>query len=230
MTPTPDGVLLRTVELTKTYGAATAPVVALGGVSMEVRRGERVALHGRSGSGKSTLLNLIGGLDRPTSGRVEFTGQDLGAMSRRALARYRLAAVGMIFQSFNLIPSRTAAQNVELPMIFAGWSPRERRTAAEQALDAVGLGHRRDHRPAELSGGEHQRVAIARALVNRPELLLADEPTGNLDTATASEVMALIDSYVRANGTTVLLVTHDEELARNCTDRVLRLKDGQLVG
>jgi predicted ABC-type transport system involved in lysophospholipase L1 biosynthesis ATPase subunit len=223
------GLAVRCQDLVKSYGASSAPVYALRGVSLDVGRGERVALLGKSGSGKSTLLNLLGGIDQPTSGGLEVGGQDLGRLSGRMLARFRSAVVGMIFQSFNLIPSRNALENVELPMIFAGRPPRERRAAAREALEAVGLGARLRHRPAELSGGENQRVAVARALVNRPDLLLADEPTGNLDSVTAREVIDLIAEHVRARGTTLVLVTHDEELARSCTDRVLRLKDGQLI-
>jgi predicted ABC-type transport system involved in lysophospholipase L1 biosynthesis ATPase subunit len=221
--------LIRTVDVVKSYVSASAPVHALRGVSLQIQRGERIALLGRSGSGKSTLLNVLGGLDVPTSGALRVAGLDLGRLSSRALARYRLATVGMIFQSFNLIPSRTARQNVELPMIFAGRTLYERRAAARRALEAVGLGERLDHRPAELSGGEHQRVAIARAMVNQPQVLLADEPTGNLDSATAGEVIDILMAHVREHGTTLIVVTHDEELARGCADRILRLKDGQLV-
>ncbi len=226
-TTTPPAV--RAADLTRAYGTAAAPVYALRGVALEVARGERVALLGKSGSGKSTLLNLIGGLDRPSGGSLHVAGRDLGLLSGRELARFRSATVGMIFQSFNLIPSRTALENVELPMVFAGRPPRQRRAEARQALEAVGLGARLQHRPAQLSGGEHQRVAVARALVNRPDILLADEPTGNLDSATAREVMALLMEHVRARGATLILVTHDEELAAASTDRVLRLRDGQLV-
>jgi predicted ABC-type transport system involved in lysophospholipase L1 biosynthesis ATPase subunit len=196
---------------------------------LEIPRGERVALLGKSGSGKSTLLNLLGGLDRPASGTVEVGGRDLARLTSSGLARFRLTTVGMIFQAFNLILSRTALENVELPMIFAGRAPRERREAARRSLEAVGLGHRLGHRPAELSGGEHQRAAIARALVNEPAILLADEPTGNLDSATAGEIVELLTRYVQAHGTTLILVTHDEELAARCTDRIVRLKDGQVV-
>jgi predicted ABC-type transport system involved in lysophospholipase L1 biosynthesis ATPase subunit len=210
----------------KAYGSAAAPVYALRGVSLDVLPGERVALLGKSGSGKSTLLNLLGGIDRPTSGTLQVAGRELGRLSGRELARFRSAAVGMIFQSFNLIPSRTALENVELPMIFAGRAPRDRRAEGRRALEAVGLGERLGHLPSQLSGGEAQRVAVARALVNHPEILLADEPTGNLDSATAHEVIDLLTEHVRARGTTLLLVTHDEELARTCTDRVVRLKDG----
>ncbi len=218
-----------TFDLAKSFGTASSPVHALRGVSVQVRRGERIALLGKSGSGKSTLLNLIGGLDRPSSGSVQVAGRDLGLLSSNELARHRLTTVGMIFQSFNLIPSRSALQNVELPMVFAGRTPKDRRATARRALEAVGLEQRLHHRPGELSGGEHQRVAIARALVNQPEILLADEPTGNLDSVTADEVVEVLMAHVRQQGTTLILVTHDEDLAGRCADRILRLKDGQLL-
>ena len=221
-------IAIRAQDLGKAYGTAAAPVHALRNVSFQVERGERVALFGKSGSGKSTLLNLLGGLDRPTSGNLDVAGHDLSRLSGRELARFRSRSVGMIFQSFNLIPSRTAVQNVELPMVFAGLPPGQRRADAARALEAVGLGARLRHRPAQLSGGENQRVAVARALVNRPEIVLADEPTGNLDSATARDVMALILDHVRDHQATLILVTHDEELAAACTTRVLRLQDGQL--
>jgi len=220
---------IRAVDLVKSYGSGDAPVYALRGVSLDVTRGERVALLGKSGSGKSTLLNLLGGLDHPTSGGLRVGGQDLDQLSRRELARFRSRTVGMIFQSFNLIGSRTSLENVELPMVFAGRAPVERRQSARDALASVGLGERLNHRPNQLSGGENQRVAVARALVNRPEIVLADEPTGNLDSATARQVMDLILDHVREHRSTLVLVTHDEELARSSTDRVIRLKDGQLL-
>jgi predicted ABC-type transport system involved in lysophospholipase L1 biosynthesis ATPase subunit len=220
---------IRTVELCRSYGPASAAVHALRGVSLEIGRGERVVLLGKSGSGKSTLLNLLGGLDRPTSGQVLAAGADLARLSGRQLARYRLAAVGMIFQSFNLIPTRTALQNVELPLVLAGMPPARRRAAAAAALEAVGLGARLHHRPGELSGGECQRAAIARALVNSPPILLADEPTGNLDSSTAAEVVAVLTAHLDRLGATLVLVTHDEELARRCAARVLRLQDGRLI-
>ncbi|APW61171.1 ABC transporter ATP-binding protein [Paludisphaera borealis] len=222
-------IAVRTADLTKSYGSAASPVYALRGVSLDVATGERVALLGKSGSGKSTLLNLLGGLDHATSGGLHVGGLDVGRLSRRELSRFRSATVGMIFQSFNLIPSLSALQNVELPMIFAGRGPRERRAQAEAALRSVGLGERLNHRPTELSGGENQRVAVARALVNRPRIVLADEPTGNLDTDTAREVMGLILDHVETHGATLVLVTHDEELAAASTSRILRLRDGRLL-
>jgi ABC-type lipoprotein export system ATPase subunit len=230
--PISSQTVVRAVEVVKSYGPPSAAVHALRGVSAEIRQGERIALLGKSGSGKSTLLNLLGGLDRPTSGQVwlgDVDGRDLARMSAADLANYRLRSVGMIFQAYNLVPSRTALQNVELPMVFAGIPPRQRQKAARTALEAVGLAQRLHHRPSELSGGEHQRVAIARALINEPALLLADEPTGNLDTATAAEVMAILTEYLRDHGTTLILVTHDGDLARRCADRILRLRDGRLV-
>ena len=222
-------VAIRADKLCKSYHTSAAPVEALRNVSFEVKAGQRVALLGKSGSGKSTLLNLLGGLDRSSSGSLEVAGQSLDRLSSRALSDYRSSDVGMIFQGFNLIASRTAWQNVELPMVFAGRSRRQRRIEAREALEAVGLGDRLDHRPAELSGGESQRVAIARALVNRPKILLADEPTGNLDSATARQVVSVLLDHVKRHGATLILVTHDEELARTSTERIVRLKDGQLI-
>jgi ABC-type lipoprotein export system ATPase subunit len=216
-------------NLIKQYGASAAPVYALRGVTLSVKQGEHIALLGKSGSGKSTLLNLIGGLDRPSDGELSVAGQELSRLRSGELASFRSAAVGMIFQSFNLIPSRTALENVELPMIFAGRPVRERRAEAARALAEVGLADRLHHRPAQLSGGENQRVAIARALVNRPSILLADEPTGNLDSETANGVMDLMLANVQSRGATIVLVTHDEELARGFATRTIRLKDGQLV-
>ena len=224
-----EKIAVRVEDVVKSYGSPRSEVTALCGVSMEIRRGERVALLGKSGSGKSTLLNLIGGLDWPSSGRIEAGGRDLAGMTGNELAAYRLTTVGMIFQAYNLIVSRTALENVELPMILAGHDKAARRLAAKDALEAVGLGRRLGHRPYELSGGEHQRVAIARALVNRPEILLADEPTGNLDSATAGEIVALLLDEIGRAGTTLIMVTHDEELARNAADRIVFLKDGQVV-
>jgi ABC-type lipoprotein export system ATPase subunit len=222
--------LIRLHDVTRTYGAPSAPVPALRGVFLSIRQGERVGLLGKSGSGKSTLLNLLGGLDRPTSGRVEVAGRDLGGLTSRQLAEHRLRTVGIIFQSFNLIASRTALQNVELPMVFAGLTPAARREKARLALEAVGLGQRLGHRTSELSGGEGQRVAIARALVNDPSIVLADEPTGNLDSATAGAIMELLLDHVARRGATLVLVTHDQELARRGAGRIVWLSDGRVAG
>jgi len=194
-----------------------------------VAPGERVAILGKSGSGKSTLLHLIGGLDVPTSGTVTVAGRNLGQLSRNERAEFRLTTVGIIFQAFHLIPNRSAVENVELPMTFAARSKRERHRQAIGVLETVGLGHRLKHRPAELSGGERQRVAIARALVNQPQLLLADEPTGNLDSATGTGVLEEILVQVKSRGMAFVLVTHDEELAKRSSDRVLYMQDGVLV-
>lgn len=217
--------LVRTTDLRKSYG----PVSVLRGVTFEVGPGERVAVLGKSGSGKSTLLHLIGGLDVPTSGQIVVAGRDLGRISRNERAEFRLACVGIIFQAFHLISNRSAVENVELPMTFAAIPVHERRRQAAAALEAVGLGPRLKHRPAELSGGERQRVAVARALVNRPQLLLADEPTGNLDSSTGAEVIAEILRQVKTIGAALVLVTHDEELAARSSDRVLHMQDGVLV-
>jgi predicted ABC-type transport system involved in lysophospholipase L1 biosynthesis ATPase subunit len=217
--------LVRTTDLYKSYGS----VSVLRGVTFEVAAGERVAVLGKSGSGKSTLLHLIGGLDVPTKGQIVVAGRDLGRISRNERAEFRLSSVGIIFQAFHLVPNRSAVENVELPMTFAAVGVRERRRQAVAALAAVGLGHRLKHRPAELSGGERQRVAVARALVNRPRLLLADEPTGNLDSATGAEVMDEILRQVKTIGAALVLVTHDEELAARSSDRVLHMQDGVLV-
>jgi predicted ABC-type transport system involved in lysophospholipase L1 biosynthesis ATPase subunit len=225
-----DEVAIRAVEVRKVYGTKDAQVEALRGVSIEVADGERVALLGKSGSGKSTLLHLLGGLDRPSSGGLRVGGRELHQLSGREMARFRSTTVGFIFQSFNLIASRSAVENVELPMVFAGRSRRERLASARGALEAVGLGARLNHRPNQMSGGESQRVAIARALANRPRIILADEPTGNLDSRTARQVMDLILDHVREYAATLVLVTHDEELAADCTDRVIRLLDGRIEG
>jgi predicted ABC-type transport system involved in lysophospholipase L1 biosynthesis ATPase subunit len=217
--------LVRTVDLHKSYGS----VSVLRGVTFQVGVGERVAVLGKSGSGKSTLLHLIGGLDVPTSGKVWVAGRDLGTISRNERAEFRLSTVGIIFQAFHLIPNRTAVENVELPTMFAALSRRERRELATETLESVGLGHRLRHRPAELSGGERQRVAIARALVNRPRLLLADEPTGNLDSTTGAEVMDEMLRQVKTVGASFVLVTHDGDLASRSSDRVLTMQDGVLA-
>lgn len=221
--------VIQATRLTRSYGTGEERVTALDGLDLAVRPGERIALLGKSGSGKSTFLNLLGGLDRPTSGDLVVDGLPLKDLTSRQLAQYRSKRVGMVFQSFNLLPSRTALQNVELPMVFQGRSPHERKEEAVQALRRVGLGHRLHHLPTQMSGGEKQRVAVARSLVNRPRILLADEPTGNLDTKTAQEVMFLIMEHIRNQNATLILVTHDEELARAHTDRIVRMRDGRVV-
>lgn len=221
-------VAVRLTDVSKEWTSGPTPVRAVRGVSLEVRRGERLVLLGKSGSGKSTLLHLLGGLDRPTGGTIEVEGSELTRLSGADLARYRLETVGMVFQAFHLIAWRSAVDNVALPLTFAGVGSRERRELAEQALCAVGLEHRLRHKPGELSGGEQQRVALARALINRPALLLADEPTGNLDSDNAAAVADLLDAHVRDHGATLILVTHDEDLAQRCGDRVLRMRDGLL--
>ena len=222
--------LVRTRDLTRTYVVGSAPVAALAGVSLEIAAGAFAAVTGASGSGKSTLLNLLGGLDTPSAGTIEVDGALVSAMDREALARYRRFGAGMIFQSFNLVASRTALENVELPLIFAGVEKRERRRRAAELLDRVGLAARAGHRPTELSGGEQQRVAVARALANGPKLLLADEPTGNLDSRTAREIVGLLAGLNREQGLTVVMVSHEEILVREFARQVLRLRDGRLVG
>jgi putative ABC transport system ATP-binding protein len=202
---------------------------AVDGITLEIQPGEFVALLGASGSGKSSLLNLIAGLDSPTSGQVVSGGKDLARLTRRELARYRRHTVGMVFQSFNLIPRMTVLENVELPLRFAEVEKSKRAALAGTALDRVGLGGRIAHRPIELSGGEQQRVAIARALVNQPSLLLADEPTGNLDSHTGSEVMELIQTLNSSSGVTVVLVTHEQAIAEKYAARMVSLADGKVI-
>jgi putative ABC transport system ATP-binding protein len=202
---------------------------AVDGITIEIGWGEFVALLGPSGSGKSSLLNLIAGLDSPSDGRVEVAGRDLATLSRRELASHRRHTVGMMFQSFHLIPSMTVSENVELPLRFAEVERVERHQLTESALQHVGLADRAGHRPAELSGGEQQRVALARALINRPRILLADEPTGNLDSRTGQEVLELIGRTRELLKTTVVLVTHERDLAERYAERMLLLSDGRLV-
>ena len=214
--------------LSRIYRMGESQIRAVDNVTFSIRAGEFIALLGTSGSGKSSLLNLIAGLDTPTDGSVAVAGRDLARMSREELARYRRSTVGMVFQAFNLVPAMTVLENVELPMRFAE-VPREFRVErARESLRRVGLGHRFDHRPSELSGGEQQRASLARALVNAPSLLLADEPTGNLDSRTGSEIMQLIND-VHREGTTVLMVTHERPLAERYASRFIFLRDGKLV-
>lgn len=220
--------LIETHEVTRVYQMGPNQVVALDHVNMGVSQGEFVAIQGTSGSGKSTLLNLLGGLDRPTSGDVLFDSKPLGPLTKKQMARYRRFSVGMIFQNFNLIPTMTAAENVRLALAFGGVRGGERRRRGAELLERVGLAGRLDHRPGELSGGEQQRVAIARALANRPRVLLADEPTGNLDSTRARELLALLREMVAGDQLTVLLVTHDHELAGSFADRIITMKDGKV--
>ncbi|HZQ93481.1 MAG TPA: ABC transporter ATP-binding protein [Candidatus Sulfotelmatobacter sp.] len=220
---------IRSENLCRHYRMGDALIRAVDGVSLAVRAGEFVALLGSSGSGKSSMLNLIAGLDRPTSGSVTVQGRDLAKLSREDLAKYRLHVVGMVFQSFNLIASMTLAENVELPLRFAEVDRGRRDALAREALERVGLRERMHHRPSELSGGEQQRAALARALINRPQLLLADEPTGNLDSRTGTEIMNLVQSFNQELGMTVVMVTHERALAERYAQRMIFLADGKLV-
>ena len=220
---------VRAVDVVRQYRMGTSLIRAADGVTLTIGRGEFVALLGASGSGKSTLLNLIAGLDRPTGGAIYVLGRDLAKMSSQELARYRRETVGMIFQSFNLIPTMTLEENVELPLRFAEVDRGERASRVREALERVDLIKRLGHRPPELSGGEQQRVAIARALVNRPALLLADEPTGNLDSHTGTEIMTLLGDLNRKLGTTVIMVTHERALADEYANRAIHLADGRVV-
>lgn len=221
--------MLRAEGLEKVYRLAGQEIRALDGVDFTLERGEFVRLFGASGSGKSTLLNLLAGLDRPTGGRIQGPDGVLSEMSARRLAAYRARRVGMVFQSFHLIPHRTALQNVELGMLFLGWPRAERMARAEATLAQLGLGARLHHRPSDLSGGEQQRVALARALAKRPDLLLADEPTGNLDRETTLEMAELL-ARLHAEGLTIVLVTHDPTLAEASVGRTLRMRYGRIVG
>jgi putative ABC transport system ATP-binding protein len=215
-------------DVTKTYEMGAETIVhALDGVSLAIEAGDYCAIMGPSGSGKSTLMNLIGCLDTPTTGSYVLKGREIATMNDDELAQIRNKEIGFIFQTFNLLPRADAIQNVELPLVYSGLPRRERRERAERALENVGLGSRKHHRPNEMSGGQRQRVAIARALVNGPSILLADEPTGNLDSKTGEEILALMDELHRG-GNTIILVTHEDELAQHAA-RVVRLRDGKIV-
>jgi len=220
--------LIRTEGLERRYPMGRSTIPALRGIDLVVRRNEYVAIVGPSGGGKSTLMNLLGCLDTPDGGRYWLNGQLVSEMSERQLARTRNREIGFVFQTFALLPRLTALANVEMPLAYGGVRRAERRRRATEALDHVGLGDRAAHRPTELSGGQRQRVAIARALVTKPALLLADEPTGNLDSATGAEVLALFDG-LHASGNTIVLVTHESGIARR-TERTIHLRDGLIVG
>ena len=214
-------------DVRREYRMGAVIVNAVDGVSLEIERGARIAIVGPSGCGKSTLLNLLGAVDRPTSGSVEIGGRDVAALSEGDATRFRLRSVGLVFQRFHLVPMLSARENVELPMAEAGLGRMDRAKRATELLEYVGLGARLAHKPSELSGGEQQRVAIARALANRPPLLLADEPTGELDARTGAGIIALFDQ-LNADGTTVVVVTHDDELA-HAARRIVRMRDGCVV-
>jgi putative ABC transport system ATP-binding protein len=219
--------LIEARDLVKLYKMGDETVHALAGVSFAIPKGDYCAIVGPSGSGKSTLMNILGGLDTPTGGRITIAGNDIGAMSDEALAVFRNQTIGFVFQSFNLLPRLTALENVELPMIYGGVVPKERRERAGELLHRVGLGERMTHRPTQLSGGQQQRVAIARALAGRPALVLADEPTGALDTNTGIEILNLF-SQLNREGATVVIVTHDHDVAR-ATKRTIEMRDGHIV-
>jgi len=221
--------LLAAQEVSKIYQMGSNNVAALDNVSLEINEGEFVAIQGTSGSGKSTLLNMLGGLDHPTKGEVFFASRPVGPFTKREMARYRRFSVGMIFQNFNLIPTMTARENVSLALAFGGLRGQQRRERSRELLARVGLGDRLEHKPSELSGGEQQRVAIARALANNPKVLLADEPTGNLDSIRAHELLGLLRDMVDHDALTILMVTHDQELANNFADRIVFMKDGRVI-
>lgn len=218
--------VIATKELWKTYTMGTIQVHALQGIDLEINENEFVALMGASGSGKSTLMNLLGCLDTPTKGHYQLDGIDVSTMTDSELAEVRNHKIGFVFQTFNLLPRLSALDNVALPLVYAGLSKRDREQRAKEVLESVGLGDRVDHRPNELSGGQRQRVAIARALVNRPSIILADEPTGNLDTKTSLEIMTIIEEIHR-RGNTVIIVTHEPDIAEHA-HRIIRLRDGQV--
>jgi len=225
----PQNGRIKITQLTRTYQKGTVEVRALQDVSCELDQGKFYSIVGKSGSGKSTLLNLVGGLDKPTGGDIDFYGNKMSEMSRKDLARHRQTSVGMIFQSFNLITSRTALENVILPLVFIGMGKKSRIQRGKELLGQVGLGDRMKHYPGELSGGEAQRVSIARALANQPDVILADEPTGNLDSNTSEEIVDLLVKLNKDKGLTVIMVTHDLETAETVSDMIIKLKDGMVI-
>ena len=224
-----DAALIRVEDLTRTFVMGDQEIHALAGVSTAVHRGEMVAVLGPSGSGKSTFLYLVGGLDRPTDGQIWVNDQEITTLEETSLARYRQHTIGFVFQSFHLVPTMTALQNVVFPMIFAQVPPDARKLRAQSLLERVGLADRMDHRPTELSGGQQQRVAIARALANDPDIILADEPTGNLDTETGATIVALLRTLCAEHGKTILVVSHDPAVETYVT-RTMHMRDGRLDG
>ncbi|MBM4028852.1 MAG: ABC transporter ATP-binding protein [Planctomycetes bacterium] len=223
-----DG-FIEITDLAKVYTFGTVEVAALRAVTLSIAHGRLVGVTGASGSGKSTLVNLLGGLDRPSAGGIRVAGRAISELSKKELALYRRNTIGMIFQSFNLINAYTAVENVAFPLLFAGVTRKERLRRAEELLQAVGLGARKDHRPTELSGGEQQRVAIARALVNRPQILLADEPTGNLDSRTSRQIVEILSELNRRQGLTILMISHEQDLLREFADEIVALQDGVVI-
>jgi len=220
---------VKTENLTRIYSSGTIQVVALKDVSLSLNQGQFFGVTGASGSGKSTLMNLLAGLDRPSSGNIKVEGKLISELNKEELALYRRYQVGMIFQSFNLVSSYTALENVAFPLLFAGVAKKERNKQAEQMLEKVGLYPRKDHRPTELSGGEQQRVAIARALINKPKILLADEPTGNLDSKTSSQIVQTLSELNKKQGLTVIMISHEEALLDKFADDVIHLQDGKVI-
>ena len=218
-----------TENLTRIYSTGTVQVVALKDVNLSLNEGQFLGIAGTSGSGKSTLMNLLGGLDQPSSGKIIVQGKSISTLNKEELALYRRYQVGMIFQSFNLISSYTALENVAFPLLFAGVPKKDRRRRAEEMLTKVGLDSRKDHRPAELSGGEQQRVAIARSLINDPKILLADEPTGNLDTKTSRQIVQILSGLNKEQGLTVIMISHEESLLAEFANEVIHLCDGKVV-
>lgn len=218
--------VIKLTDIIRNFPLGNEVVKVLRGISLEIQKGEYVALMGPSGSGKSTLMNLLGCLDTPTSGSYILNGQDVSRMTDNELAEIRNREIGFVFQTFNLLPRSTALENVALPLIYAGQSKTDRNERATKVLTDVGLADRMDHRPNQLSGGQRQRVAVGRALVNKPSIILADEPTGNLDSKTSVEIMNLFDEIHR-NGNTVIIVTHEEDIAQHA-HRIIRLRDGEI--
>jgi len=222
-----NGTIIRMAGIKKIYDTGKVKVEALKGIDLEIHKGEMVAIVGPSGSGKSTLMNLVGCLDTPTEGEYVLAGENVAGVTRDQLAEIRNRRVGFVFQNFNLLPHITSQENVEMPMLFGGMPPRERREKARQLLERVGLGERVDHKPTELSGGQMQRVAIARALAMNPDIVLADEPTGNLDTSSGTDIMSIFTDLWKS-GRTLIIITHDPALARRAS-RVVEIRDGVIT-